>query len=210
MFYTTLCCAVVNRHNNTFTLEETNESGNKNKQNRFYYKVHYNDGIICSYFMYFCLYQHPIADPGSPHITLLNFVIIVIALLFPLSQSFITILVWMALGAIGLPVFIGGGSGIGYLTNIFGGYTFSFLVIAIVLPLIRGKKYNRILYTIAAIVGVVLIDIIGMLFWKVNAGLSWKVAFLSGFVAFIPLDLVKAVIAAQIIPAFRKVMQSAE
>ena len=64
--------------------------------------------------------------------------------------------------------------------------------------------------TIAAIVGVVLIDIIGMLFWKVNAGLSWKVAFLSGFVAFIPLDLVKAVIAAQIIPAFRKVMQSAE
>ena len=128
----------------------------------------------------------------------------------PLSQSFITILVWMALGAIGLPVFIGGGSGIGYLTNIFGGYTFSFLVIAIVLPLIRGKKYNRILYTVAAIVGVVLIDIIGMLFWKVNAGLSWKVAFLSGFVAFIPLDLVKAVIAAQIIPAFRKVMQSAE
>ena len=152
----------------------------------------------------------PLPIPGSPHITLLNFVIIVIALLFPLSQSFITILVWMALGAIGLPVFIGGGSGIGYLTNIFGGSTFSFLVIAIVLPLIRGKKYNRILYTIAAIVGVVLIDIIGMLFWKVNAGLSWKVAFLSGFVAFIPLDLVKAVIAAQIIPAFRKVMQSAE
>ena len=142
----------------------------------------------------------PLPIPGSPHITLLNFVIIVIALLFPLSQSFITILVWMALGAIGL----------GYLTNIFGGYTFSFLVIAIVLPLIRGKKYNRILYTVAAIVGVVLIDIIGMLFWKVNAGLSWKVAFLSGFVAFIPLDLVKAVIAAQIIPAFRKVMQSAE
>ena len=142
----------------------------------------------------------PLPIPGSPHITLLNLVIIVIALLFPLSQSFITILVWMALG----------GSGIGYLTNIFGGYTFSFLVIAIVLPLIRGKKYNRILYTVAAIVGVVLIDIIGMLFWKVNAGLSWKVAFLSGFVAFIPLDLVKAVIAAQIIPAFRKVMQSAE
>ena len=45
----------------------------------------------------------PLPIPGSPHITLLNFVIIVIALLFPLSQSFITILVWMALGAIGLP-----------------------------------------------------------------------------------------------------------
>ncbi len=44
----------------------------------------------------------PLPIPGSPHITLLNFVIIVIALLFPLSQSFITILVWMALGAISI------------------------------------------------------------------------------------------------------------
>ena len=33
-----------------------------------------------------------------------------------------------------------------------------------------------------------------------------KVAFLSGFVAFIPLDLVKAVIAAQLVPLFKRLL----
>ena len=35
----------------------------------------------------------PIPVPGAPHITLLNFVILLIALLFPLQQSFFIILV---------------------------------------------------------------------------------------------------------------------
>lgn len=68
----------------------------------------------------------PLPLPGSPHITLLNFVILLIALLFPLQQSFLIVLVWMLLGCVSLPVFIGGGAGIGYLTGPWGGYTFSF------------------------------------------------------------------------------------
>ncbi|MBQ9885549.1 MAG: biotin transporter BioY [Lachnospiraceae bacterium] len=148
----------------------------------------------------------PLPIPGSPHITLLNFVILLIALLFPLPIAFMTILVWMLLGVIGLPVFIGGGAGYGYLLNMWGGYTLSFLVIAIVLPLIRGRKYNRIRYTIAAIAGALLIDFLGMIYLKAMGNLPWKAAFLTGFVPFLPLDLLKAFIAAQIVPAFKKVL----
>ncbi len=36
---------------------------------------------------------------------------------------------------------------------------------------------------------------------------DFKTAFLTGFIPFIPLDLVKAVVAAQIIPAFKKIME---
>ena len=115
----------------------------------------------------------------------------------------------MILGAVGVPVFIGGGSGIGYLTGVFGGYTFSFIIVTIFAGLTKGKKYNRIRYTIVAILTAALIDIIGMLWWKFNGNLTWKVAFLSGFVAFIPLDLVKAIIAAQIVPLFKKLMPEA-
>ena len=57
-----------------------------------------------------------------------------------------------------------------------------------------------------AIIGVVIIDIVGMIWWKFNGNLTWKVAFLSGFVAFIPLDLVKAVIAAQLVPLFKRLL----
>lgn len=145
--------------------------------------------------------------PGSPHITLLNFVIILIALLFAVKEAFLTIFVWMLLGAVGIPVLIGGGAGIGYLTGPWGGYTVSFLVIAIVLPLIRGAKYKRIRYTIVAIIGVILIDIIGMIWLKFYNALPWSAAFLTGFVSFLPLDLLKAVVCAQIVPAFRRVIK---
>ena len=128
----------------------------------------------------------PTPLPNAAHITLLNFMIILIA--------------------IGVPVFIGGGAGLGYLFGVFGGYTFSFIIASIVVGLIKGKKYKRLKYTIVAIIGVVIIDIVGMIWWKFNGNLTWKVAFLSGFVAFIPLDLVKAVIAAQLVPLFKRLL----
>lgn len=148
----------------------------------------------------------PTPLPNAAHITLLNFMIILIALVFELRDSTIIIALWMILGAIGVPVFIGGGSGLGYLFGVFGGYTFSFIIASVVIGLIKGKKYNRLTYTLFAILGVVLIDIIGMIWWKFNGNLTWKVAFLSGFVAFIPLDLIKAVVAAQLVPLFSRLL----
>lgn len=148
----------------------------------------------------------PTPLPNAAHITLLNFMIFLIALIFDLKDSTIIIALWMILGAIGVPVFIGGGSGLGYLFGVFGGYTFSFLIASIVMGLIKGKKYNRLTYTLIAILGAVIIDIIGMIWWKFNGNLGWKTAVLSGFVAFIPLDLVKAVIAAQLVPVFSRLL----
>ena len=142
----------------------------------------------------------PIPVPGAPHITLLNFVILLIALLFPLQQSFFIILVWMLLGVVGLPVFIGGGAGTGYLIGPWGGYTATFILVAVILPLIRGKKYNRIRYTLSAIVG---------MFWLMAQNhLNLQSAFLIGFVPFIPLDLVKSIVAAQIVPAFKNIIKN--
>lgn len=147
--------------------------------------------------------------PGSPHLTLLNFMIILVSLLFPVQQSFCIILVWMLLGALGVPVFIGGGASFGYLLGPWGGYTFTFLLVALTLPFIRGKKYGRVRFTAAAVIGVLLIDLIGMLWLKVQAGYDWKSAFGVGFLPFLPLDFIKAVVAAQIVPVFKKALRSA-
>ena len=45
--------------------------------------------------------------PNGTHITLLNFVITLIALVFPLAESFFIGLIWMLLGLVGVPVFVG-------------------------------------------------------------------------------------------------------
>lgn len=157
----------------------------------------------------------PTPLPGGAKITMLNFMIILIALVFRMRDAVIIIALWMLLGAIGIPVYIGGRVGIGYLFGPFGGYAVSFIVVAVVTGLIKGKKYNRIWYTVVAVIGVVITDLIGMVWWKAigtgdSALASWKAAFLAGFIAFIPLDLVKAVVAAQLVPLFKRIIPAGD
>ncbi len=148
----------------------------------------------------------PTPIPGSPHITLLNFIILLIALLFPTHQAFLTILVWMLLGIMGAPVFIGGNAGYGYLLTGWGGYTLAFLPMVIIIPLLRGKKYNRLRYTLTAITGVLIINILGMIYLKLITGITWEVAVFTGFISFLPLDILKAVVAVQIVPHFKRML----
>lgn len=166
--------------------------------------------VICSLFAaLLCISAYlsiPTPLPMAPKITMVNFVLLLIALLFPVHESFMIVMVWLLLGIVGIPVFIGGGAGVGYLVAPYGAYTWAFPVVALILPLIRGKRYNRIRYTVCAVIGVVIIDIIGMLYLMHAMNYNPATGFSLGFLPFIPLDLVKAVVAAQIIPAFKKVI----
>lgn len=44
--------------------------------------------------------------PTGAHITFLNFIVLLIALVFPWQDSLVITLLWLVLGAIGIPVFI--------------------------------------------------------------------------------------------------------
>lgn len=148
--------------------------------------------------------------PNGSHISIVNFTVLLISLSFPLEQSFFIILLWLFIGCIGIPVFPAGVSGIGYLISHLGGYALSFLPVAVLLPLLRGKKYQRIRYTAISILAAIFIDAFGMFQWMLLGHIPLKQAFLAGFLPFLPLDLLKAVIAAQIIPAFRYLLHSTE
>ena len=149
----------------------------------------------------------PLPLPGAPHVTMQNFVIILIALLFSSTDSFLIIMVWMALGAVGLPVFIGGKAGLSYLLMPYGGYTAVFPLVGLILPLIRGKKYNRLRFTAVALFGAVLIDIIGMLRLMQATNLNLAMGIATGFIPFIPLDLMKCLLAAQLVPVFYRTLK---
>ena len=144
--------------------------------------------------------------PNGSHITFLNFITTLVVLVFPVEQAAVIILAWLLLGSVGVPVFAGGSAGIGYLLSFLGGYNFAFLVTAFIIPVLCGKKYNRIRTTIAALFSVVLVDLIGTLWMMVVAQMTFPKAFLAGFLPFIVLDVVKAVVAAQLVPVFRRVI----
>lgn len=144
--------------------------------------------------------------PTGAHLSLLNFVVLLIALVFPMKQAFIIVLIWLLLGSAGVPVFALGNAGISYLAGSWGGYNFSFLLIALIVPLFCKKKYNRIYYTVVAIFAVFLIDISGAAWLMFITKISSMQAFLIGVLTFLPLDILKAVVAAQIVPQFKRIV----
>ena len=140
----------------------------------------------------------PLPLPGAPHVSMLSFSIILVCLLFPMQQAFLIIFVWMLLGIIGLPVFIAGKSGIGYLLNGYGGYTVSFPLAGI----FRGECHSRARLFTAAVIGTVFIDLFGMFWLMASTNIDLMAGFMTGFVPFIPLDMLKAVVASQLVPVF--------
>ncbi len=147
-----------------------------------------------------------IALPNGTHITFLNFMITLIALVFPVSQSFMIVLVWLLLGCVGVPVFIAGNAGLGYLFTAWGGYSIAFVFVSIFLPPLTGKKYHRVRAAFFAVLSVIFVDLFGMFQLMYVQGLSIAQAVIPGFFSFIFLDVVKAVTAAWVAPAFRNVI----
>lgn len=147
--------------------------------------------------------------PNGSHITLLNFAILLISLIFPTRQGFCITLVWLLIGAVGIPVYAGGNAGLGYLFGNYGGYILGLLITPVVVPLLSGQEYHRIRATFAAIFSVIMVDIIGMIQWMLLANLGIQEAFVAGFLSFIVLDLAKAIIAAQVAPALRLAIHAA-
>lgn len=144
--------------------------------------------------------------PTGSHLSLLNLVILLIALLFPVRQAVLIVTVWLLLGSIGIPVFVSGNAGISYLMSGWGGYSLSFLAAAVLLPLLRSSSYHRASYTILSITAVCLIDLAGMGWLMLITQIPITQAFLTGFLPFLPLDLLKAVTAAQLIPSLRRIL----
>ena len=145
--------------------------------------------------------------PNGSHITALNFIVMLVALVFSIRESFLINLIWFLLGLSGLPVLIGGASGIGYVLGPWGGYSIAFLIVAALVPLICTRKYNRVLYTIIAILSAAFVDLFGSIWMMVVSDIALVPALVAGFLPFIVLDVVKAVIAAQIVPQIRKIVR---
>lgn len=144
--------------------------------------------------------------PAGSHITFLNFIVLLTALIFPLRQSFSVTFIWFLLGIVGVPVFVGGNAGISYIAGGWGGYSIAFVLISILLPPLRSKKYSRIYYTILAACAAFLIDAFGAGWLMVLTGISAKQAVIMGIMPFLPLDILKAVVAAQIVPQFKRIV----
>jgi biotin transport system substrate-specific component len=114
--------------------------------------------------------------------------------------------VYVLLGAFGLPVFAGGGSGFGILFGPTGGYLLAFIVVAYFIgKLVEIRpELTYAMLTIVMLVGVVIIYLFGVVQLALVTHMSMQRAFLAGALYFIPADLVKALVAALVTQRIKK------
>ncbi len=117
------------------------------------------------------------------------------------KRGTLALLLYVAEGAIGLPVFAGGLSGIGVLIGPTGGYLVGFIVAAGIVGLLAERGWDRRLIgaALAMVVGNLVIYAFGVAWLTVILG-DLRTALVQGMLIFIIGDLIKIVIAALALP----------
>jgi biotin transport system substrate-specific component len=142
--------------------------------------------------------------PGNPvPVTLQTFAVLLSGAALGANRGASAMLLYIALGVIGLPVYADGKHGVDIVTGVTGGYLIGFLMAAYVVGRLSEARLDRRPLTALPLflIGSAIIYVIGVPWLAVSAdqGLGWALS--NGFVDFIPGDLVKAAAAAGLLPA---------
>ncbi|QCR32754.1 biotin transporter BioY [Lysinibacillus sp. SGAir0095] len=123
----------------------------------------------------------------------------------------LAVLLYILLGAIGLPVFSGFSGGLAVIVGPTGGYIIGFLVQAYLMGLYMDKfGVNYTHSIIANLIGMVITLTFGTTWLKIVGDLSWTAAFMGGVYPFIIVGIIKAVAAAWIGVIVRNRLESAQ
>lgn len=136
---------------------------------------------------------------GSPvPITLQTFGVMLAGLLLGPVRGALAVVVYLAMGAVGLPVFAGGAAGLGTFAGPTGGYLVGFPLGAFVIGLIAHgvRRFDRSLaFTACVVGGILVVYAVGVPWLAWRAGLSFEEALITGGTLFLFGDLVKAFLA---------------
>ncbi len=138
--------------------------------------------------------------------TMQTFAVLVIAMAYGARLAGATILLYLAEGAVGMPVFASG-AGLAYLAGPTGGYLAGFFVAAVLVGSLaeRGWDRNPALTFIANLAGTAIIFVLGVAYLSTLVG-GLDVAFEKGMEKFMVGALVKITLAAAVLPLVWKLL----
>lgn len=122
----------------------------------------------------------------------------------------LSVLLYILLGAVGMPVFSGMSGGLGVVVGPTGGYIVGFLPSAVIMGLYMKKFGITIPHAIVAnIIGMIVTLALGTAWLKIAADLTWTAAFMGGAAPFIIVGILKAVLAAYLGVVVRRRLETA-
>ncbi len=138
---------------------------------------------------------------GAVPITLQMLFVFLTGLLLEPLDALLSLVLYLLMGAIGLPVFANFSGGLSHLFGPTAGYLYAFPISAFVIAFLR-KKVNSY---ISGIVGLVIVYLLGwfVLGYKIH---SFQKAFLVGVAPFILVDAVKMIVAVVISKKLERIL----
>lgn len=137
---------------------------------------------------------------GGVPLTLGSFAAILAGLILGPREGTAATALYLALGAVGLPVFSGYRGGVGHLLGPTGGFLIGFLVLTFFSGLFRERKWRFS----GVIAGEILLYLVGTVWFMVSAKAEFTQALLVCCLPFLPGDAVKCALALLIYRAFRR------
>ncbi len=151
------------------------------------------------------LAQISIPMPAGVPMTMQTFAIPLAGILLGARKGTIATLVYLLLGAVGLPVFAGFTGGISILFGITGGFLLSFPLMAFLAG--KGAEKNSTIRLYAGLTaGAIINYIIGMCWFVYAAGSTFAVAFTACVLPFLPTAVIKILMAGIIGKKLRSAM----
>lgn len=115
--------------------------------------------------------------------------------LLPARHAATSLIIFLLMGAVGLPVFSGGTAGLGIIVGKTGGYLIGFLAGAVFISLLKGEKPSFLrLLIVNAIGGILVVYAFGVSWLNYVTGIGLTNAVIFGALPFLPGDIVKIVI----------------
>lgn len=153
--------------------------------------------VICAVFSailcIFCVLTVPI---GAVPVSLATFAVMLTAIILGPKKSSISVIIYILLGSVGLPVFSGFRGGFQVLIGPTGGYIWSYIFMALLIGGVTEKCVNN---KPIALVGCIFGTVICYIFGTVQFALVQNTSFISALsvcvLPFIPFDIIKAVLA---------------
>ena len=146
--------------------------------------------------------------PFTPIVISLHTIAVnIIGLILSPMQAGSTVLIYLLMGLVGLPVFSAGTAGPGKLFGPTGGYYFGFLFAAIAISMLRGKKISMKRYTIVSILaGIPIQHLCAIIVMCLHNGGNVAVAFATVSLPFILVDILKCVMSSMVSVSLNRIL----
>lgn len=141
---------------------------------------------------------------GPVPVVLTTLFILAAGVVLGAAAGTVSVLFYLLLGALGLPVFSAGG-GLALFAGPTGGFLVSYPFMALLAGLmIHHRPVSRLRDAGGLLLGTFVIYLPGIPWLKYVLGLDWPRAFAAGLLPFIPGDLIKILILLLVLPRLRK------